>query len=208
MNTVVTIAQCVADQGTNEVVIQIPAGQSVEVIDEAAAGMAVTIVLRVGRDAAVTYKASFAVSEGVVERSVTAESSEPGSAVSLLISCHTTQAGQFTLHTVQSHQASHTASSARIVGVSEQNSRVSVTSTIYIAPSLAAVTARQVHKQLLLDAGSRAVSVPALDILSDDVSCSHGSAITYLDPAQLFYLSARGYRPDEARTALVKAFLQ
>lgn len=208
MKTVMTIAQCIADSGTNEVLIQVSAGQSVEIFDEAAAGPSVRIMLRVGRDASVTYKGFFVVSQDFVERSVTAESGESGSTISLSIACHTTQLGQFSLHTVQSHKASHTVSNARIVGVSEQSSRVSVTSTIYIAPLLAGVAARQVHKQLLLDAGARAVSVPALDILSDDVSCSHGSAITYLDAAQLFYLNARGYTPEEARAALIKAFLQ
>ncbi|MDQ5940854.1 MAG: Fe-S cluster assembly protein SufD, partial [Candidatus Dependentiae bacterium] len=99
-------------------------------------------------------------------------------------------------------------STVRIFGVSSQNSRASVASTIFIAPHLGGVAARQVHKHLLLDVGSRATSVPALDILSNDVSCSHGSAITHLDAAQLFYLQARGYDLEAARDTVVKAFLR
>jgi len=207
MNKVVSVPLLV-EQFPAETILNITilAGESVAITDDSSV-LNKNICIVVGRDAQVTYNGFFEVAQGLVERVVTIECVEPGATAAVTIACHTQEAALFTLTTIQNHRAAHTTSGVRIVGVSENNSRVSVASTIYIAPMINAVTARQVHKQLLMDEGARAVSIPALDILSDDVACSHGSAITYLDPLQLFYLNARGYDAGQARKALISAFL-
>jgi Fe-S cluster assembly protein SufD len=47
---------------------------------------------------------------------------------------------------------------------------------------------------------------PELEILADDVKCSHGATIGDLDDAALFYLQARGIDTVMARRMLVEAF--
>jgi Fe-S cluster assembly protein SufD len=48
---------------------------------------------------------------------------------------------------------------------------------------------------------------PELQIYADDVKCSHGATIGTLDDAQLFYLRSRGIPEAEARSLLIRAFL-
>jgi len=197
-------------QGMQEQTLYIvaPAGVSAQVIDSAKIAAA-SITLLLMQDARVVFRGELVLQDAEqLQRSITLQCEGAGSDAALEVSCQTKDTSHFTLTTFQNHTASHGQSSVRIMGVSGGASRATVASTIFIAPRIGGVAAHQVHKHLLLDNGARAVSVPALDILSGDVSCSHGSAITHLDATQLFYLQARGYGPQEARDAMVKAFLQ
>ena len=50
--------------------------------------------------------------------------------------------------------------------------------------------------------------MPGLEILADDVRCSHGAASGQIHPDELFYLLARGIPEREARRLIVQGFLQ
>jgi len=67
--------------------------------------------------------------------------------------------------------------------------------------------AQQICRNLLLDDGAVAYAKPELEILADDVKCSHGATIGDLDAASLFYLRARGLGETEARAMLIDAFI-
>lgn len=47
---------------------------------------------------------------------------------------------------------------------------------------------------------------PNLQIIADDVKCSHGAAISDLEEDQLFYFRARGVDVETARKALIFSF--
>ena len=47
---------------------------------------------------------------------------------------------------------------------------------------------------------------PELEILADDVKCSHGATVGDLDEAALFYLRSRGIDEAAARRMLIEAF--
>ena len=49
--------------------------------------------------------------------------------------------------------------------------------------------------------------MPGLEILADDVKCSHGATTAQLSPEELFYLQARGIPPRVGRQLLVAGFL-
>ena len=66
--------------------------------------------------------------------------------------------------------------------------------------------ASQNNRNLLLSRQALADSNPRLEILADDVKCSHGSTVGYLDEKALFYLRSRGIGEDQARAMLVYAF--
>jgi Fe-S cluster assembly protein SufD len=61
---------------------------------------------------------------------------------------------------------------------------------------------------LTLSDAAKAEAVPGLEILSDDVRCSHGVTIGELDPEELFYLRSRGISVREARKVLAEGFLE
>ena len=64
------------------------------------------------------------------------------------------------------------------------------------------------NQNLVLTDGTRADSVPNLEIETGDIAgAGHASATGRFDDEQLFYLMARGIREDEARRLVVRGFL-
>ena len=59
---------------------------------------------------------------------------------------------------------------------------------------------------LLLSEGARVDTKPQLEILADDVKCTHGATIGQIDEQAIFYLCSRGIPRDTARAVLVYAF--
>lgn len=68
--------------------------------------------------------------------------------------------------------------------------------------------ARQVNKNLLLSDTARINIQPQLEILADDVKCSHGAAVGQLQEDALFYLRSRGIGEKEAGHLLAQGFAQ
>jgi Fe-S cluster assembly protein SufD len=66
--------------------------------------------------------------------------------------------------------------------------------------------AHQLNKNLLLSSRAAVDTKPELEILADDVKCSHGATVGDLDEEALFYLEARGIPAPEARRMLIEAF--
>jgi Fe-S cluster assembly protein SufD len=66
--------------------------------------------------------------------------------------------------------------------------------------------AHQLNKNLLLSPRATVDTKPELEILADDVKCSHGATVGDLDEQALFYLEARGIPAEEARRMLIEAF--
>jgi Fe-S cluster assembly protein SufD len=65
----------------------------------------------------------------------------------------------------------------------------------------------QANHNLLLD-DARAQAIPGLEILANDVRCSHGATVSRIDPEERFYLQARGLRPSEADSLIVQGFIR
>ncbi|MBV1789830.1 Fe-S cluster assembly protein SufD [Marinobacterium sp. D7] len=66
--------------------------------------------------------------------------------------------------------------------------------------------ARQINRNLLLSTGAEVDTKPELQIEADDVKCSHGATVGYLDQEQLFYLRSRGVEKQSAQALLTLAF--
>ena len=78
---------------------------------------------------------------------------------------------------------------------------------IRVAPDAQKTDAQQISRSLLLSSTAAADTKPELEILADDVKCSHGATIGDLDEEGLFYLRARGVGETEARKMLIDAFI-
>jgi Fe-S cluster assembly protein SufD len=78
---------------------------------------------------------------------------------------------------------------------------------IRVASDAQKTDARQSSRNLLLSAAAAADTKPELEILADDVKCSHGATVGDLDRDALFYLQSRGVDEADARTILIDAFL-
>ena len=66
--------------------------------------------------------------------------------------------------------------------------------------------AGQLSRSLLLAPRATVNIKPNLQIIADDVKCSHGAAISDLEEEQIFYFQARGIDPQSARSILVFSF--
>ncbi len=113
----------------------------------------------------------------------------------------------FDHRTVHDHAAGRTSSDIDFKVVLAGRARSAYTGLIRIAPGAAGAEAYQENRNLLLSRGARADSIPELEILTDDVRCTHGSATGPVDEEQIFYLLSRGLSREEAVRLVVTGFL-
>ena len=115
---------------------------------------------------------------------------------------------RFDHHTRHRHLAGRTWSDIDFKSVGADRSRSSYTGLIRIEEGARVSEAYQVNRNLLLSDKSHAVAIPELEILNQEVSCSHGATVAPVDQDQLFYLQSRGMSPDEAVRLVVRGFLE
>ncbi|KAF6001383.1 hypothetical protein F1559_000014 [Cyanidiococcus yangmingshanensis] len=79
--------------------------------------------------------------------------------------------------------------------------------TIYVEREADGTDAHQLIRSLVLSDRARVHVMPFLEVLNDDVACTHGAASAHLDESELFYIQSRGATMDEARTILMNGFV-
>jgi len=112
------------------------------------------------------------------------------------------------LHTRHVHEAGLTTSDIDFKSVAAGRARNSYTGLIRIETDAKEVEAFQENRNLLLSGESRADTIPELEILNQDVSCSHGATVSPIDEVPLFYLESRGIPRSKARRLVVRGFLE
>jgi len=108
--------------------------------------------------------------------------------------------------TQQNHLAPNTTSDLLFKGALKDNSRSVWQGMIYVAPGAQRTDGYQANRNLSLSANARADSIPGLEILADDVRCTHGATVGKIDPELVFYLQSRGLPPDVAERMVVEGF--
>lgn len=108
--------------------------------------------------------------------------------------------------TQQNHNAPDTTSDLLFKGALREGSRSVWQGMIYVAPGAQKSDGYQANRNLILDATSRADSIPGLEILADDVRCTHGATVGKIDPEQVFYLESRGIPKKEAEKLVIEGF--
>jgi len=86
------------------------------------------------------------------------------------------------------------------------NSRSVWQGMIYVAPGAQKTDGYQANPNLILDKTAKADSIPGLEILADDVRCTHGATVGKIDPDEIFYLNTRGISKNEAERLIVEGF--
>lgn len=112
----------------------------------------------------------------------------------------------FDFHTLQDHEAPHTFSDLLYKSALRDNSKAIYTGLIRIRKEAQKSDAYQANRNLLLNPGAKADSIPMLEIKADDVRCTHGVAVGPIDPDQAFYLMSRGLTQEEAQRLIVEGF--
>ncbi len=91
--------------------------------------------------------------------------------------------------------------------VADDQAAASVAARVEVARPAQKTDAEQSLKGLLLQRAATINLKPELEIFADDVKCAHGATVGELSRDALFYLSARGVPPQEARAILTRAFI-
>ncbi len=110
------------------------------------------------------------------------------------------------IHTLLSHEAPGVTSRQNYRGLAADEARGIFHGQIKVESEARGADATQNNRNMLLSKRAQVHSTPALEILTDDVKCKHGSATGQIDPAQLFYLRSRGLDLQEATRILTRAF--
>ncbi len=112
----------------------------------------------------------------------------------------------FDFHTLQQHQVGNTTSDLLFKGALRDEARSVYAGLIRIEPDASRSDAYQANRNLLLSKSAKAHSIPMLEILNNDVRCTHGATVAPLDPEHLFYLESRGIPAGTAERMIVHGF--
>jgi Fe-S cluster assembly protein SufD len=110
------------------------------------------------------------------------------------------------IRTLQDHVAPRTTSELLCQGAVAGTSRSVYSGLIRVHRGAVRSDARQTNHNLVLDEGAHADSVPNLDILENDVRCSHASTVGPVDEDQRYYIESRGVAPEMAEGLIVRGF--
>ena len=110
--------------------------------------------------------------------------------------------------TLQEHAAEDTVSDLAFRGVLADRSTAVWRGMIKVDEGAQRTDAFQECRNMLLSSDAHADAIPGLEILADDVACTHAAAVAQVDKDQLFYLNSRGLSDDDSRSLVVEGFLQ
>lgn len=134
------------------------------------------------------------------------ELTEPGASVEICLAMIENQPSTVRHGIIVRHLASQTKSSQYIRALVSGSAQVVVESRVFVAPHIGAVESLQSVRALACEKTAQFACKPELEILSQEVSCTHGVSIGPLDVEQERYLRARGLTAACARETLLTAF--
>ncbi|HTR34137.1 MAG TPA: Fe-S cluster assembly protein SufD [Gaiellaceae bacterium] len=110
--------------------------------------------------------------------------------------------------TFQEHAAPNTESDFAFKGALRERASAVWRGMIRVEENAQKTNAYQENRNLLLSNEAHADSIPGLEIMANDVRCTHGATLGRIDREELFYLMARGLSRAEAERLIVRGFFQ
>src|SRR5881275_1713496 len=117
------------------------------------------------------------------------------------------QQQEFDARTLQDHISPRTASDLLYKNALDDRARTIFGGLIRVEPHAHFTDAYQKVRNLLLSDDAEANSMPGLEILADNVRCTHGATSGQIDKDELFYLRTRGISIPVAQRLIVSGFL-
>lgn len=106
------------------------------------------------------------------------------------------------------HKVPHTTANTTLKGVAKDSSRIRFLGRIIIEEGCGDTNSFLEERILLLSDQAKAEAVPELEILADDVKCSHAATISNIPKEHLFYLQSRGLSKQAAEEVIIEGFLK
>jgi Fe-S cluster assembly protein SufD len=129
---------------------------------------------------------------------------------------HGTVTGAYAAHgrqhldfdTLQEHASPDTTSDLAFRGLLADRASAVWRGMIQVDPGAQRTDAFQESRNLLLSKKAHADAIPGLEILANDVRCTHAAAVAQIDREQLFYLGSHGLGEADAQRLVIEGFLQ
>ena len=156
-----------------------------------------------------THVSSFILDQGsaITDRFLAAEMIGEGGSVNITGVYNPKNGQRFYYDTQQNHIASYTKSDLLFKGVLGEDAYSSWKGNILISKDTRGTNGYQSNDNLIIDPSAEVESIPGLEIITDDVRCSHGVTMGNIDTNQMFYLQSRGISQENAEKLIVDGFL-
>jgi len=164
-----------------------------------------TLEVRQGRDSAL-HSGAFTLGGGLVRNDLAVTLRGAGADATLDGLYLTSGSQHVDNHLLVRHGAPGGTSRQLYKGILDGSSRAVFNGRIVVDKGAQKTDARQSNRNLLLSPAALVQSNPQLEILADDVRCTHGSTIGRLDEDAVFYLRSRGLDRASAESLLTWAF--
>ena len=106
------------------------------------------------------------------------------------------------------HEAPQSYSNLLYKGALKDKAHTVFFGNLVVPPGAPGTDAYQTNRNLVLNEGARADTIPFLEIETAEVKCSHAGAVGRVDDEHLFYLQSRGVSKETAKRLIVLGFLQ
>jgi Fe-S cluster assembly protein SufD len=133
---------------------------------------------------------------------------EPGGHAYLSGLYYGTGSQKIHIDTLQHHIAGNCTTDLMFKGALDHTARAVYRGMIHLEPHAQKTDAYQQNRTLLLSDNARVDSIPGLEILANDVRCTHGATAGQIDPTIMFYLMSRGLTSFQARKMIMDGFFE
>jgi Fe-S cluster assembly protein SufD len=130
-----------------------------------------------------------------------------GARSDMLAVCVADNSQEFDARTLQDHASPHTTSDLLYKNALNDRARNTFGGLIRVEPHAHFTDAYQKVRNLLLSDDAEANSMPGLEILADNVRCTHGATSGQVNEDEMFYLRSRGIPTKTAQRLIVGGFL-
>ncbi len=114
---------------------------------------------------------------------------------------------EFDQRTLQDHLEPHTTSDLLYKNALNDTAKTIFAGLIRVQPEAQHTDAYQKVRNLMLSDDAEADSMPGLEILADEVRCTHGATSGHVAEEEMFYLLSRGIDKRTAQELIVHGFL-
>ncbi len=115
-------------------------------------------------------------------------------------------AQHFEHRVVARHEAPQAYSNLLYKGAIKDHAHTIFFGNLVVPPGAPGTDAYQTNRNLVLNEGARADTIPFLEIETADVKCSHAGAVSRVDDEHIWYLESRGVSRNEAKQLIVEGF--
>lgn len=115
---------------------------------------------------------------------------------------------KFNLKTTQHHKHPNSESHLLIKTVLDDKSQFDYEGKIRIEKLAQKTQASLKNENLIVSDNAKVTTLPQLEILPNDVKCSHAATVSDLNKDQLYFLMFRGVSENDAKELLIQGFIE